>query len=66
LGGTTLIWWESKTQEDLKKSGQIISFWNDFVIALKKQLYALAYMQHEMMHQQSLKQAKGHNVQSYT
>jgi hypothetical protein len=66
LGGTTLIWWESKTQEDLKKSGKIISSWNDFVTALKKQFYPLAYMQHEMMNWKSLKQAKGQNVQSYT
>ena len=28
LGGTTLVWWEGKTQEDLQKHGKIISTWN--------------------------------------
>jgi hypothetical protein len=49
LGGTTLIWWERRTRDDLKKSGKTISSWNDFVIALKQQFYPLAYMQQEMM-----------------
>jgi hypothetical protein len=44
LGGTTLIWWERKTKDDLRKSGKTISSWNDFVTALKKQFYPLAYM----------------------
>jgi hypothetical protein len=36
MGGTTLIWWERRTRDDLKKSGKTISSWNDFVIALKQ------------------------------
>jgi hypothetical protein len=36
LGGTNLIWWESRTRDNLKKSGKTISSWNDFVIALKQ------------------------------
>jgi hypothetical protein len=43
-----------------------MSFWNDFVNALRKQFYPLAYMQHEMMNWQSLRQAKGQSVQDYT
>ena len=66
LGVTTLIWWENKTKDDLRKSGKIISSWNYFVTALKKQFYPLAYMQQEMMNWQSLKQAKGQSVQEYT
>jgi hypothetical protein len=66
MGGTTLIWWERKTKDDLKKSGKTISSWNDFVIALKQQFYPLAYMQQEMMNWKSLRQAKGQSVQEYT
>jgi hypothetical protein len=66
LGGTSLIWWESRTRYDLKKSGKTISSWNDFVIALKQQFYPLAYMQQEMMNWQCLRQSKGQSVQEYT
>jgi hypothetical protein len=66
MGGTTLIWWERRTRDDLKKSGKTISSWNDFVIALKQQFYPLAYMQQEMMNWQCLRQSKGQNVQEYT
>jgi hypothetical protein len=36
MGGMSLIWWERRTRDDLKKSGKTISSWNDFVIALKQ------------------------------
>jgi hypothetical protein len=45
LGGTSLIWWESKTQADLKQKGKIISSWDEFISALRKKNYPLAYMQ---------------------
>jgi hypothetical protein len=32
-----LIWWESKTQEDMKKHGKILTSWNDFIVAIKRQ-----------------------------
>ena len=32
LEGATLIWWETKTQEDMKKHGKVLSSWNDFVV----------------------------------
>jgi hypothetical protein len=66
LGGTTLIWWKRKTKDDLNKNGKTISSWNDFITALKKQFYPLAYMQQEMMNWKSLRQAKGQSVQEYT
>lgn len=49
LESAALIWWEAKTQEDLKKSGNIISSWNDFLTALRRQFYPLAYMQKTVM-----------------
>jgi hypothetical protein len=49
LDGSTLIWWESKTQEEIKKNGEILLSWNDFIIAIKKQFYPLAYKQKATM-----------------
>jgi hypothetical protein len=49
LDGSTLIWWESKTQEEMKNHGKILLSWNDFIIAIKKQFYPLAYKQKETM-----------------
>jgi hypothetical protein len=66
LDSATLIWWEAKTQEDMKKHGKILSSWNDFIVAIKKQFYPLAYMQKAIMDWQNFRQAKGKNVQSFT
>ena len=44
LESAALIWWEAKTQENLKKRGKIITSWNYFVDALRRQFYPLAYM----------------------
>jgi hypothetical protein len=59
LDGSALIWWESKTQEEIKKNGKILLSWNDFIIAIKKQFYPLAYKQKATMEWQNFKQAKG-------
>jgi hypothetical protein len=66
LDGSTLIWWESKTQEEIKKNGKFFLSWNDFIIAIKKQFYPLAYKQKATMEWQNFRQAKGQNVQSFT
>jgi hypothetical protein len=49
LDGSALIWWESKTQEEMKKHGKILLSWNDLIIAIKKQFYPLEYKQKETM-----------------
>ena len=66
LGGIALIWWEGRTQADLKKHGKILFVWSEFVFAIKKKIYPLAYMQQAMMSWQTLRQLKGQSVQSYT
>jgi hypothetical protein len=33
----------------MKKNGKILLSWNDFIIAIKKQFYPLAYKQKETM-----------------
>ena len=49
LGGTVVIWWESRSQEDLSTKVKIISSWYEFTSALKKQFYPLGYIQQAMM-----------------
>jgi hypothetical protein len=66
LDSVALIWWESKTQEDMKKHGKILTSWNDFIVAIKRQFYPLAYMQKATMDWQNFRQAKGQNVQRFT
>jgi hypothetical protein len=66
LESATLIWWEAKTQEDMKKHGKVLSSWNDFIVALKRQFYPLAYMQKDIMDWKNFRQTKGKSVQSYT
>ena len=41
LGGTMLVWWESKTKVDLVQHGTIISSWDEFTVAIRKQFYPL-------------------------
>jgi hypothetical protein len=36
LESVALIWWEAKTQEDMKKHGKVLSSWSDFIFALKR------------------------------
>jgi len=66
MEGATLVWWESKTQEEIKKHGKISISYNDFIAAVKKQFYPLAYMQKSIMNWHNFRQLKGRNVQYYT
>jgi hypothetical protein len=36
MSGTTLIWWESRTQADIVQKGKIISSWVEFISTLRK------------------------------
>jgi hypothetical protein len=49
LSGTTLIWWESKMQVDLVQKGKVISSWDKFTKAIRKQFYPLAHTQTTMI-----------------
>jgi hypothetical protein len=49
LSGTTLIWWEIKMQVDLVQKGKVISSWDKFTKAIRKQLYPLDYMKKTMV-----------------
>ena len=66
LDSATLIRWEAKTQEDMKKHGKVLSSWNDFFVAIKRQFYPLAYMHKFIMDWQNFRQAKGQSVQKFT
>lgn len=37
LSGTTLVWWEGKLQKGGKSSRKLISFWSEFIFALRWQ-----------------------------
>jgi hypothetical protein len=60
------IWWEAKTQEDMKTHGKVLSSWNDFMIAIKRQFYSLEYMHKDILDWQNFRQAKGKDVQSFS
>jgi len=49
MEGATLVWWESKNQEEIKKHGKISISWNDFIATIKRKFYPLAYMQKSIM-----------------
>jgi hypothetical protein len=46
----------------MKKHGKILTSWNDFIFAIKRQFYPLAYMQKATMDWQNFRQAIGQNV----
>ena len=66
MEGATLVWWEAKTQDDIKKHGKISLSWSNFIAAIKRQFYPLAYMKQSIMNWQNFKQLKGESVQDYT
>ena len=66
MGGTSLVWWESRKKQDLKKFGKTLSSWLDFTSALRKKFYPLAYMQQAIISWKNFRQLKGQIVQSYT
>ena len=66
LESASLAWWEAKTQKDIKKRGKVVTYWNDFVDALRIQFCPLAYMQKAIMDWKKFRQEKGQSVQSYT
>jgi hypothetical protein len=66
LDSAALIWWEAKTQEDMKKHSKVLSSWNDFIVAIKRQFYPLAYMQKAIMDWKNFRQAKGKMCKIYS
>ena len=50
----------------MRRHGKTISVSSEFVSAIKKQFYPLAYMKEAMMSWQTLRQLKGKSVQGYT
>ena len=49
IEGATLVWWEAKKNEEIKKYGKIILSWTNFIIAIKQQFYPLVHMQKAIM-----------------
>ena len=59
LESAALIWWEAETQEDMKNHGKVSTSWLDFVVALRRQFYPLAYMQKTIMDWHNFRHLKG-------
>ena len=66
MEGASLVWWEAKTKEEIKKHGKIIISWSDFITTIKQKFYPLAHMQKAIMNWYKFTQLKGQNVQEYT
>ena len=66
MSGMALTWWERKIQQDLRKNGKIISAWNEFIEASRKQFYPLVHILQLTMSWKMFRQAKGQNIQDYT
>ena len=66
MDGATLIWWEAKTKEEIRKHGKITLSWADFITTIKQQFYPLAHLQKDIMNWKNFRQLKGQNVQDYT
>lgn len=63
MEGSTLVWWEAKTQEETKKHGKLSIFWSYFIVSIKRKFYLLAYMKIAIMSWKNFRQLKGQSVQ---
>ena len=49
MEGATLVWWEARIQDEIKKHGKISISWYDFIAVIKRQFYPLAHLQKSIM-----------------
>ena len=49
MEGSTLVWWEARTQDKIKNHGKISMPWSNFIAAIKRKFYPLSYMQKSIM-----------------
>ena len=47
--GSPLVWWEARTQEEIKTYDKISMSWSSFIAAIKRKFYPLAYMKKDIM-----------------
>ena len=45
MEGATLVWLEARTEDEIKNHGKISMSWYNFITAIKRKIYPLAYMQ---------------------
>ena len=65
LEGVALVWWEAKTQEEMKNHSEISIYWFDFPYVVRRKFYPLAYIQKAIMDWKIFRQLKGQSVQNY-
>ena len=56
---SALVWWEARTQKEMKNYSKIYMSWLSFIVVIKRQIYPLAYMQKAIMDWQNFRQLKG-------
>jgi hypothetical protein len=66
LSCTTLIWWQSKLQNDTQQVGNVFPSWQVFISEFRKQFYPLGYIEKYLIEWKALKLRKGQAVQDYT
>jgi hypothetical protein len=49
LDSAALIWWESKTQEDMRKHGKILTSWNDFYCCNLKDIFTHCHISKRLL-----------------
>ena len=45
MEGTTLVWWEARTQYDIKNHSNMSMYSSNFIYCIKRKSYPLDYMQ---------------------
>ena len=58
MEGFALVWWEARTQEEIKSHGKISMSWSNFITAIKMKFYHLAYMKKAIMDWKNFRQLK--------
>ena len=66
MEGSTLVWWEARTQDGIKNHSKISMSWSNFIAAIKRTFYPLAYTQKSIMDWHNFRQLKIQSVQDYT
>ena len=58
MEGSTLVWWEARTQEEIKNHRKVSMSWSDFIATIKRKFYPLTYMKKSIMDWHNFRQLK--------
>ena len=66
MEGFSLVWWEERTQEEIKNHARISMSFSSFITTIKRKFNPLDYMEKANMDCNNFRQLKGKSVQDYT